>query len=73
MAKTATKKPAKKDSDAKDTKVYAQEGEYKGTATLTLKRGKDSNFGFTFGPSKAALIVEAIDAIKKFAAKHSKK
>ena len=34
--------------------------------TVELKAGKDDKFAFTFGLSKARLIIENLDAIKKF-------
>lgn len=46
------------------------EGEYKGKPTLTLDA--DSKWPFTFGISKARMIVEHIEIIKAFVAKHQK-
>lgn len=46
------------------------EGEYKGKPTLTLDA--DSKWPFTFGISKARMIVEHIETIKAFVAKHDK-
>lgn len=52
--------PAERSTFTKDGKTYA---------TLTLKIGGDkSKFGFSFGASKARLILENLEAIKQFAA-----
>lgn len=47
-----------------------QEGEYKGKPTLTLNA--DTKWPFTFGLGKAKAIVQDIEAIKAFVAKHDK-
>lgn len=39
-------------------------GEYKGNVVITLKG--DSRFGFTFGLTKAKLILQHIDDIRRF-------
>ena len=41
-------------------------GDYKGNKLVVLKRNEDDNFPFRFGYSKAMLILEHIDDIKKF-------
>ena len=41
--------------------------EFKGNAVIRLKKAGDDKYPFTFGISKAKLIVENYDAIKKFA------
>ena len=41
--------------------------EYKGHKLIVLKGDVDSKFPFSFGKSKAKLIVENLDAIKAFA------
>lgn len=43
---------------------------YKGNPMIVL--GAESRFPFQFGPAKAQLIVEHMEAIKAFAAKHAK-
>ena len=48
-----------------------EESEYKGNAMLVLKQGEDDRFPFQFGLKKAKLILENIEEIKKFVAKHS--
>jgi len=41
-------------------------GEFKGNVVLTLKRTEDDQYGFTFGLSKAKLILEHYEDIKRF-------
>lgn len=41
--------------------------EFKGNKIIVLKRSDTDNFPFSFGKSKAKLIVENFEAIKKFA------
>lgn len=41
-------------------------GEFKGNAVISLKRSEDDKYGFTFGLSKAKMVLEHIDDIKKF-------
>lgn len=41
--------------------------EFKGNKVITLKRSDEDRYPFTFGKSKAKLIVEYYDEIKKFA------
>jgi len=41
--------------------------EFKGNKIIVLKRDEQDNFGFSFGKTKAKLIVENYEAIKKFA------
>ena len=40
--------------------------EYKGKPILILKRNEEDKYPFSFGVSKAKLILENIDEIKKF-------
>lgn len=47
-------------------------GEYNGKPTITLKRSDDDKYPFTFGASKAALIIQHIDDIRKFAETNAK-
>lgn len=42
-------------------------GEFKGNKVMTLRRDENDRYPFTFGKSKARLIVENYDEIKKFA------
>jgi len=41
--------------------------EFKGNKIISLKKSDDDTFPFSFGKTKAKLIVENFDAIKKFA------
>ncbi len=41
-------------------------GEFKGNFVITLKTGEDSRFPFTFGLSKAKLILDHYEDIKRF-------
>ena len=41
--------------------------EYKGNKLIVLKRSDDDKYPFSFGKSKAKMIVENFEAIKKFA------
>jgi hypothetical protein len=40
--------------------------EFKGNKIIVLKKGEDDQFPFSFGKSKAKLIVEHFEEIKKF-------
>jgi hypothetical protein len=42
-------------------------GEFKGNKMIILKRSEEDKYPFMFGKSKAKLIVENYEAIKKFA------
>jgi hypothetical protein len=41
-------------------------GEFKGNIVITLKQSENDNYGFTFGLTKAKLILDHFDDIKKF-------
>ena len=43
-----------------------ERSEFKGKPVLILKRSEEDKYPFSFGLSKARLIVEYIDEIKKF-------
>ncbi len=45
--------------------------EYKGKPVLILKRNEDDKYPFSFGLTKAKLVVENIEEIKKFIADNS--
>lgn len=45
-------------------------GEYQGKPTLSLQESEDSRFPFTFGPAKAILILQHIEAIREFVGNH---
>jgi hypothetical protein len=46
------------------------EGEYKGNPMIIIKANAEDKFPFQFGVKKARLVIENIDAIKKFVEKH---
>lgn len=50
----------------------AGESEYKGNPMLVLTQGQEDRFPFQFGLKKAKLILEHLEDIKAFVAKHSK-
>jgi len=43
-----------------------ERGEYKGKPLIIIKRSEDDKYPFSFGLSKAKLILENIEEIKKF-------
>ncbi len=43
-----------------------EKSEFKGKSILTLKRNEEDQYPFSFGVSKAKLILENIEEIKKF-------
>lgn len=47
--------------------MVVEYGEFKGNKMIILKRNDNDNFPFQFGKGKARLIVENMEAIKKFA------
>ncbi len=49
-----------------------EESEFKGNAMIVLKQNEEDKYPFQFGVKKAKLIVENIDAIKKFVEKNDK-
>jgi len=46
--------------------MTVERSEYKGKAILVIKRGDDDKFPFSFGLSKAKMILENLDEIRKF-------
>lgn len=48
-----------------------EKSEYKGKPVLIIKRSEDDKYPFAFGMGKARLILENIDAIKKFVEENS--
>ena len=46
--------------------MIIEKTEYKGQPVLILKRNENDRYPFSFGMSKARLILEAIEDIKKF-------
>ena len=49
--------------------MIVEEGEYKGSKTLTFKEDETDRFLFSFGYAKAKIMVENIEAIKDFVTK----
>ena len=47
-------------------------GEYNGNPVMILKRDENDKYPFRFGIGKAQLILDNIDAIKKFVKDNSK-
>lgn len=52
--------------------MITERSEFKGKPMLILKRDESDKFPFSFGMSKAKLILEAIEEIKKFVAENEK-
>ncbi|MFA4889471.1 MAG: hypothetical protein WC628_07885 [Candidatus Omnitrophota bacterium] len=48
-----------------------ERSEFKGKPILVLRRSEEDKFPFSFGLSKARLIIEYIDEIKKFVAENN--
>ena len=48
-----------------------RESEFKGNPTIVLANGPDDKYPFSFGLKKAKLILEHVEDIKKFVAKHA--
>ena len=48
-----------------------EKGEFKGKPILIIKRDEEDKYPFSFGMSKAKLIVENIEEIKKFVEENS--
>lgn len=46
------------------------EGEYKGNPMIVIKNSEDDQYPFQFGVKKAKMVLENIEAIKEFVAKH---
>ncbi|MEF8848207.1 MAG: hypothetical protein V5A68_03650 [Candidatus Thermoplasmatota archaeon] len=51
--------------------MVAIKEEYKGNPILVLKRNKDDEWFFSFGVTKAKLVLDHIDDIKKFVEENS--
>jgi len=41
-------------------------GEFKGNKVITLKRNESDKYPFSFGKAKAKLIIDNLEAIKRF-------
>ncbi|MDD2805325.1 MAG: hypothetical protein AB7V08_09430 [Elusimicrobiales bacterium] len=53
--------------------MIVERTEYKGQPVLILKRNENDKYPFSFGLSKARLIIEGIEDIKKFVAENDNK
>jgi len=49
-----------------------EESEYKGNPMIVLKNSAEDKFPFQFGVKKAKLVLENIEAIRKFIEKYDK-
>jgi len=49
-----------------------ERGEYKGKPLIIIKRSEDDKYPFSFGVSKAKLILDNLEEIKKFVEENSK-
>lgn len=48
-----------------------EKSEYKGKPVIILRRDEEDKYPFTFGITKAKLILDNIEEIKKFVEEHS--
>jgi len=53
--------------------MIAEKSEYQGKPVLTLKRSAEEKFPFTFGLTKAKMILEHLEEIKRFVIENEKK
>ena len=53
--------------------MLTERTEYKGQPVLILKRNENDKYPFSFGLSKARLILEGLEEIKKFVAENDTK
>jgi len=49
-----------------------ERGEYKGKPLIIIKRSEDDKYPFSFGVSKAKLILDNLEEIKKFVEENSR-
>ncbi|GAB6391902.1 MAG: hypothetical protein MdMp014T_1275 [Treponematales bacterium] len=52
--------------------MVVEEGEYKGSPLLIIKRDANDRFPFQFGLEKAKKVLACVEDIKKFVEKHDK-
>lgn len=52
--------------DQENQGCIVERGEYKGKPLLILKRNEEDKYPFSFGLSKAKLILDNLDEIRKF-------
>jgi hypothetical protein len=60
------------ENENKEQKCIVERGEFKGKPILILKRDEEDKYGFSFGLTKARLILENLEEIKKFVAENNK-
>ncbi|MFA5119312.1 MAG: hypothetical protein WC695_10805 [Candidatus Omnitrophota bacterium] len=53
--------------------MIIERSEYKGKPLIVIKRDEEDKYPFSFGLSKAKMILENIDEIKKFVEENDKK
>ena len=56
----------------KKGEYMVERGEYKGKPLIIIKRSEDDKYPFSFGVSKAKLILDNLEEIKKFVEENSK-
>jgi hypothetical protein len=52
--------------------MIAERSEFKGRPMLVLKRNEEEKFPFSFGLTKAKMILDHVEEIKKFVAENDK-
>lgn len=52
--------------------AVVSESEFKGKPVISIKRDEEDKYGITMGLTKSKLVIENIEEIKKFVAKHDK-
>jgi len=52
--------------------MVSERSEYQGKPILILKRSADDKYPFSFGVSKAKMVIENIEEIKKFVEENDK-
>lgn len=57
--------------DNENTGNIVERGEYKGKPLIILKRNQEDKYPFSFGVSKAKLILDNLEEIKKFVEENS--
>lgn len=52
--------------------MIIEKSEYRGNPLLVIKRTEEDKYPFSFGVTKAKMILEALEDIKKFVAENDK-
>ena len=52
--------------------AIVEESEYKGNPMIMLKKAAEDKYPFQFGVKKAKLVLENVEAIRKFVEKYEK-